>query len=165
MSRAFVREDDADVSADELPAPADDDVPNWITPGGLRRLEEKLRQLEDERAPLSETVDDRPRAAALDRDLRHLRRRLHRARVVDPAQQPPGEVRFGAEVDTEDENGEKHRFRIVGEDEADIARGRVSWRSPLARALTGAKIGDTARWERPVGDLELEVIDIRYPED
>lgn len=165
MSRAFVHEDDGDEHAGGVPAPADDGVPNWITPAGLRRLEARVRELEAALGGLGDSVDDRPHAVALERDLRNARRRIHRARVVDPGQQPRDEVRFGAEVDTEDEQGRSHRFRIVGEDEADIAHGRVSWRSPLARALTGARTGDTVHWQRPVGALELEVTAIRYPED
>lgn len=165
MSRAFVREDDADESADDLPARPDDGTPNWITPAGLERLETRLRELDEARSALGESVDDRPHAVALDREIRHLRQRIERARPVDPASQPRDEVRFGAEVEAVDEDGREHRIRIVGEDEADIASGRVGWRSPLARALTGAHEGDCVQWQRPAGDLELEITAIRYPED
>jgi len=142
----------------------DDGVANWITPAGLAWLEEQLRTLEAERGRLGEGVDDRPRAAGLERDLRHLRRRLERACVVDPAGQPRDEVRFGAEVETRDEAGARHVVRLVGDDETDTNHGRVSWRSPLGRALTGARVGDRVVWQRPAGDRELEVTAIRYPD-
>jgi transcription elongation GreA/GreB family factor len=56
-----------------------------------------------------------------------------------------------------------HEFTIVGEDEADVATGKVSWLSPLAKALIGARVGDTVKWRRPVGDTDLEILDIHYP--
>ena len=106
---------------------------------------------------------DRPRHAAVARDLRYFQARLESAIVVDVANEPDDEVHFGATVKTEDENGETHVFTIVGEDEADVAKGKVSWRSPLAKALIGAKAGDTVTWNRPAGALALEVLEIRYP--
>jgi transcription elongation GreA/GreB family factor len=73
------------------------------------------------------------------------------------------EVRFGASVKTEDESGAVHSIAIVGEDEADAAQGRVSWQSPLAKALMGAKVGDTVTWNRPAGSTTLNVLGIHYP--
>lgn len=64
-------------------------------------------------------------------------------------------------VDSEDR---PHRFEIVGEDEADVSAGRISWASPLAQSLIGAGVGDTVVWKRPAGNLELEVTRISYPE-
>ena len=64
---------------------------------------------------------------------------------------------------TEDEEGTRRKFEIVGEDEADAAVGKLSWVSPLARALTDAKKGDAVVWKRPAGDLELEILSITYP--
>ena len=60
-------------------------------------------------------------------------------------------------------DGEVQHFTIVGEDEADVATGKVSWLSPRAKAMIGAKAGDTVRWRRPAGDTELEIIEIHYP--
>jgi transcription elongation factor GreB len=72
-------------------------------------------------------------------------------------------VHFGARVKAEDAQGAEHVFSIVGEDETDVARGRVSWQSPLARALIGSRVGDTVTWNRPAGATTLEILGIEYP--
>ena len=69
----------------------------------------------------------------------------------------------GAIVRCVDETGQEHEFAIVGEDEADVAKAKISWVSPLAKALIGAGEGDSVVWKRPVGDLGLEILTIRYP--
>lgn len=69
---------------------------------------------------------------------------------------------FGAIVKVEDEAGELLEFHVVGEDEADIAQHKVSYVSPIAKALIGRKVGDSVRWKRPAGILELEIIEINY---
>jgi len=99
----------------------------------------------------------------IERDLRYVQDRLTRAIPVDYDQQPKDQVDFGAIVETKDENGTKRKFEIVGEDEADPTVGKLSWVSPLALALKDAKTGDTVVWKRPAGDLELEILSIRYP--
>jgi transcription elongation GreA/GreB family factor len=112
-------------------------------------------------------VDDPHRQqelAQVERDLRYYQGRIEKAVVVDLSKQPADEVHFGAIVEVEDENGERHTFTIVGEDEADVTKNRVSWVSPLARAMLGAKVGDTVTWQRPAGNLELEIVNIRYPD-
>jgi transcription elongation factor GreB len=82
--------------------------------------------------------------------------------VIDPKTQPRDRVRFGAGVTIEDENGARRRVRIVGVDEADPKRGDVSWRSPIARALTGRRVGETTTLHTPRGDEELTVVAIDY---
>jgi len=77
--------------------------------------------------------------------------------------EPRDEVHFGATVKAETDNGEVREFTIVGEDEADVATGKVSWLSPLAKALIGARKGDTVKWRRPAGDTDLEIVAIHYP--
>ena len=62
----------------------------------------------------------------------------------------------------EDENGDAHTYQIVGEDEADIKLNKVSWTSPLAKALIGQKLGESVMWARPVGNMLVEIIDIQY---
>ena len=100
----------------------------------------------------------------IDRDLRYYAARLESAILVDPRTQPRDEVAFGAVVVARDQHGAEHRFVIVGEDEADVARDKVSWVSPVAEALLGARRGDEVVWRRPVGDLRLSVEAIDYPE-
>lgn len=165
MSRGFVKEDDLEHAGTDLPERPISPHPNYVTPHGLKQLQQQASELEQERLPLAQRKEDpvaQQRLAMIDRDLRYLQARLESAILVDPAAQPADTVLFGATVDVEDEEGEPHSFMIVGEDETDIATNRVSWVSPLAKALIGQKVGDSVVWHRPAGDLELEIIAIHY---
>lgn len=165
MSRGFVKEDDLEHAGTDLPERPLSAHPNYVTPNGLRQLQQQASALEQERLPLAQRKEDpvaQQRLVMIDRDLRYLHARLESAILVDPATQAADTVLFGATVDVEDENGNRHSFMIVGEDEADIATHRVSWVSPLAKALIGQKVGDSVTWHRPVGDLELDIMAIRY---
>ena len=168
MSRAFVKEQDDKPAIDELPERPQSPHPNYVTPKGYAQLQERCQTLLKQRSALAADVDNPLTAQQLkqvERDLRYFQARLERAIVVDPTTQPAGEVHFGARVNVQDENGEAHEFTIVGEDEADAAKGKVSWDSPLAHAMIGARVGDNVVWKRPAGDLGLEVIAIRYASD
>ena len=167
MSRAFVSETDTDAAADSLPELPQSPHPNYVTRRGLRLLEERLAAAQAEQRGLSGAPDDPAkelRLAHVNRDLRYIEARIERAILVDPSQQPTDEVAFGAVVDVRDAARERHRFAIVGEDEADAEHGKVSWVSPLARALIGSGVGDVVLWRRPAGEVELEIEAIRYPE-
>jgi transcription elongation factor GreB len=165
MSRAFLNEDKFEQAGDELVERPVSPHPNYVTPAGLEQLQSEAIRLEALRKQLIAKKDD-PFALQLkaeaERDLRYYAARLESALVVDPCIQPSNEVRFGAVVDVEDEEGASNEFSIVGEDEADVARNKVSWVSPLAKALIGGHVGDTVKWHRPAGDMELEIIGIRY---
>lgn len=168
MSRAFLNEDKFEQAGDELVERPVSPHPNYVTPSGFRQLRDEADRLEALRKQLISRKDDPfalQQKAEVERDLRYYSTRLESAIVVDPAGQPANEVRFGALVEAEDEDGNPLQFAIVGEDEADIAQNKVSWVSPLARALIGAHTGDTVKWRRPAGDLELEIITIRYPQE
>jgi transcription elongation GreA/GreB family factor len=164
MSRAFVKENDDQVP--ELPERPQSPHPNFVTARGLALLKQQLVDLENSRHRHQTEANllDKEALHVAERDLRYVQERLVRAIPVDPAQQPKDRVDFGAHVDTEDENGTKRSFEIVGEDEADPNQGKLSWVSPLALALKDAKVGDTVIWKRPAGDLELDVTSIRYPD-
>ncbi len=165
MSRAFLNEDKFEQAGDELVERPISPHPNYVTPLGFEKLKDEADRLETLRKQLIARKDDSFAAqqkAEVERDLRYYAARLENAIVVDPATQPAHEVRFGAIVGVEDEDGRAWDFSIVGEDEADIASGKVSWVSPLARALIGGRIGDTVKWRRPAGDMELEITAIRY---
>jgi transcription elongation factor GreB len=167
MSRAFVSENITDAAADDLPELPQSPHPNYITQRGLRLLEERLAAAQAELRQLQAGPDDPAkelRLAHVNRDIRYLEARIERAIPVVPAQQPADAVAFGAVVDVRDPKGEHHRFAIVGEDEADAEHGKVSWVSPLARALIGAGVGDLVQWRRPAGEVELEIEAIHYPE-
>jgi len=166
MSRAFLNEDKFEQVGDELIERPVSPHPNYVTPRGYALLRDAAQRLESLRKQLVARKDDpfaAQQKAEVERDLRYYSARLENAIIVDPATQPASEARFGALVGVEDENGEPLSFSIVGEDEADIANNRVSWVSPLARALIGAKVGDIVRWRRPAGDMELEITAIDYP--
>ena len=166
MSRAFVKEPDGDQVVDAPPERRHSDTPNYITPGGLEALRARAVALETERRTLAEAPERLGSKGDLHRvesDLRYLNERMQRAIVVEPPDGPSTQIGIGAEVELVDENDETHRFAIVGEDEVDVGAGRVSWSSPIGRAILRRRIGDAAIWKRPAGDLEVEIVAVRYP--
>ena len=168
MSRAFVKEPDGSEVPDDLPERPQSPHPNHVTPAGLARLRAERAALLQRKVELAEAQGDLARQQELkhvERDLRYVEGRIERAIPIDPAGQPADEVAFGAVVEVRDEMGAPLRFAIVGEDEADATQGKVSWVSPLAKALLGARVGDSVTWHRPAGDRELEVVSIRYSAD
>ena len=166
MSRAFVKDSDDDLAAGELPERPVPAHANYVTPHGLEQLRARARELAEQHEQLKAVAADDSEAKRklreVERDQRYFIAQLERAELVDPAGHPPGEVRFGATVKVEDDAGIQV-FSIVGDDEADVAAGRISWGSPLARSLLGAKVGDTVKWQRPVGETEVQIIAIDYP--
>jgi len=165
MSRAFVKEMDGD-QQDELPERPQSPHPNYVTASGLKSLQEQLAKLQEERHKLTEGGEpemlDKEHLKLVERDIRYFQERIERAILIEPDSQPADRVGFGAMVETVDDNDEKRKFRIVGEDEADPKQGRISWVSPLAKSLTGAAVGDAVTWKRPTGDLSLEILSIKY---
>ena len=149
MSRAFTRESDDDPGT--LPERPVSPHPNLVTPNGLAAIEARVRSLESERTAARASGDSAQRAR-IERDLRYFTQRLATARVVAPAA-VPDRVRFGVEVTLRNESGVEQSFRLVGEDEADAARGLLSWVSPLGQALLGHEPGDTVRFQ--AGELEI----------
>ena len=164
MSRGFVKEDDLEHAGTDLPERPVSAQPNYVTPHGYWLLEQSAEKLDAERALLIGKDDDaaKQKLAMVDRDLRYYSAKLESAIVVEPSQQAKETVLFGAIVDVEDDEGETRQFSIVGEDEADIATNKVSWASPLAKALISHKVGENVVWKRPAGDLNLEIIKINY---
>ena len=183
MSKAFTREQD---SADDEDVPSMLQLPpgvkNYITPGGYRKLQEELDHLwKVERPALVKTITwaasngdrsengdyiyGKKRLREIDRRVRFLRKRLELAEVVDPAQRMEcDQVFFGATVTVCDANDCESTYCIVGVDEADVAAGRISWVSPLARSLLKLREGDVAMLRTPAGINELEVTCIVYCE-
>jgi transcription elongation factor GreB len=163
MSRAFVKENED--QAPELPERPQSPHPNFVTPHGLVLLKQQLADLEAAKKSHAAEGEllDKEALLVIERDLRYVQERITRAIPVDASAQPQDRVEFGAIVDTVDENDVKRRFEIVGEDEADPNHEKLSWVSPLALALKDAKVGDSVVWKRPAGDLELEIVKIKYP--
>lgn len=183
MSKAFVKESDQeDEELEQAPAlPAG--AKNYMTRRGFFVLQAELKNLvEIERPNLVQTVawaasnGDRSengdyiygkkRLREIDRRIRFLIKRLEGATIVDPAEQQNAEqVFFGATVTICDAaDGVEQTYQIVGVDEADAGHGRISWISPLARALFKAREGDTVRFQSPSGMREIDVVEIRYVE-
>jgi len=182
MNKAFVKEQD-DVEDDDLPEaqalPAG--TKNYLTPGGYAALRDELAHLMNEERPAivqivswaasngdrSENGDylyGKKRLREIDRRMRFLTKRLELAEVVDPAMQTNREqVFFGATVLYCNQEGQEQRVTIVGVDEAEPLQGRISWISPVARALTKAKLGDTVTLRTPGGIEELDILEISYP--
>ncbi len=165
MSRGFVKEDDLEHAGTDLPERPISAHPNYVTLVGLQQLEDKASALDKERASLvgqkdSETA--KQRLAVVDRDLRYLSARLEQVILVEHTKQDKSTVLFGMSVQVEGEEGELLQFHIVGEDEADITKQKVSYISPIAKALIGRKVGDSVMWQRPAGAIELVIIEISY---
>jgi len=155
--------------------------PNYITPDGYRRLREEYETLfGGERPKLLETIAwaaangdrsenadyqyGRRRLREIDRRINFLAHRMKEAKVTDPARQPDkSHAWFGATVTLADEDDNERVVTLVGEDEADASAGRISFHSPLARALRGAAVGDVRRVRLPAGEKDYEVMAIAYP--
>jgi len=186
MNKAFVRESAPEDEEEEAGLPA---LPagskNYMTPAGHARMQAELSHLvrterpsvvsivswaagNGDRSENGDYIYGKKRLREIDRRIRFLTKRLENALVVDPLDQDNTDVVFfGATVSVRDENGMEARdkqaqYSIVGLDETDPARGRISWISPLARALLKARIGDSVRFLAPGGMRELEIIDIEY---
>jgi transcription elongation GreA/GreB family factor len=166
MSRAFVKESDDDLTAGELPERPVPAHANYVTPHGMEQLRMRVRDLSEQHEQLKALSQDDSEAKRklreVERDQRYFNAQLERAEVVDSAGHPRGEVRFGATVKVEEADGRIETFHIVGDDEADVVVGKISWGSPLARSLIGAKVGETVKWQRPAGDTEVEIVAIEY---
>src|SRR5688500_14727927 len=158
MSRAFVKEGEGPepVMRPEPALPAG--TPNLVTPEGAAAFRARAVALGEERRGLGDSGMDVARRAAIDDELRWLERRLATFVVTTPPATPE-RAGFGAVVTLEGEG--TRTVRIVGVDEADPARGAVSWQSPLGRALLGAAAGDTVVVRTPRGDEEWEVVEVR----
>jgi transcription elongation factor GreB len=165
MSRAFVKENDLEHAGIDIPERPLSDEPNYVTPRGLSLLNQTIDKLEKEREALIAKKDDpmvRQKIAMIERDMRYFAARIESAILTNPQEEDPSHVLFGAKVTVEDEEGTLLTFEIVGEDEANIHEGRVSYLSPLAKALLGGAIGDEVLWEKPLGNSYLTIQKISY---
>ena len=183
MNKAFVKESEGQEDDDlpeHLALPAG--VRNYMTPEGYARLRGELVHLMNVERPAvvqvvswaasngdrSENGDylyGKRRLREIDRRMRFLTRRLDIAEVVDASAQPNrDQVFFGATVTYLDRAGEEHVVTIVGVDEAEPLQGRISWISPVARALIKAREGETVVLRTPAGVEELEILEVRYPD-
>lgn len=179
MSKAFTKESDDEEEpekADTFPV----NIKNYVTPNGYADLQNELRQLlKDERPKIVETVSwaagngDRSengdyiygkrRLREIDRRVRYLTKRIENAAVVDPKlQQNLTQVFFGATVTYKQKDGIQKTVKIVGFDEADLNKGKISWISPVAKSLLKSQVGDKVKLNIPDGVEVLEVLEIHY---
>jgi transcription elongation GreA/GreB family factor len=154
MSRAFVKERDGEDALDELPERPVSPHPNLVTAEGLAHIEAEVARLQQEHAA-AQAANDRGALARSARDLRYWTARRSTARVVAPPTDSR-RVQFGSTVTIVRDDERRQTFHIVGEDEADPARGTLSHVSPLARALFGKQVGDSVQ----AGQSEAEIVEI-----
>lgn len=154
MSRAFVKEPDGLEAFDELPERLVSEHANLVTEEGLAHIEAEVARLSRAYAE-AQTSGDRAALNVAARDLRYWSQRRATAELVR-AQTDVREVRFGSRVTFARADGRRQTYRIVGEDEADPSKGTLSYVSPLARALLGKSLGDTAI----AGASEVEILEI-----
>ena len=154
-------------------------MPNYITHEGAKRLQEELAALlwkerpkvvqevtdaaaQGDRSENAEYIYGKKRLREIDRRMRFLTKRLELVEIVTPRTDGVKRVFFGAIVEVEDEDGVRTTYQIVGEDEIDLSRGRISWRSPLGRTLLGKKEDDSVVFRKPNGEVELTLVEVRY---
>lgn len=169
MSRGFVKEEDQEEAPFIPPrAPLPPGVTNYVTPQGHRLLVEERETLEKERKNLDLSSDKEKRhaTAIIDGKLTLLNERLASARILEPKEQPQDEARFGATVTfkylTGNQQGQEQSFEIVGVDEANIKARKIAFLAPLAKALTGKKVGEIAQIRMGGAIRELEILNISY---
>ena len=165
MSRAFVKEDGGEAGEPVKRQPSG--RPNYVTPEGLEALKARASALSWRRAELvSRQRPDEPRGLELrqaEADLEYYEARVKSAILVDNRGLEAAEVRFGAVVKVKEAGGPEKEYRLVGEDEADPASGRISWCSPLASVLIGARAGAVVSLPRRGASLQAEVVSVAYP--
>ncbi|MFY9315776.1 MAG: transcription elongation factor GreB [Burkholderiales bacterium] len=176
MSKAFVRESEDDAAP--APEPAPPPARNYISPAGYARLKAELKGLVEverpevvravswaakngDRSENGDYIYGKRRLREIDRRVRFLIKRLEAAEVVDAAGRDTDQVFFGSTLRIKNKEGER-TITIVGIDEADATRGRISWISPVAKALLRAREGDKVTLKTPGGVEELEILEVRY---
>jgi transcription elongation factor GreB len=151
--------------------------PNYITRAGAKKLQKEVVDLRHARPKVVQDVADaaaqgdrsenaeyiygKRKLREIDRRIFFLTKRLEAVQVVEPREKE-SKIFFGATVEVEDEDGKRATYCIVGEDEIDLARGHVSWKSPIGRALLKKEEGDTVMLRRPSGEVELSIVAVRY---
>ena len=181
MSKAFTKEEDGegdDAAAPDVSVPTD--VKNYMTPTGFAALQSELRHLlygerpkvvevvswaagNGDRSENGDYIYGKRRLREIDRRVRYLSKRLESAEVVDPAsQQALKQVFFGATVTYVSSDDSERTVTLVGTDEAHVETGKISWLSPVAKALMKARVGDVVPLALPTGRVMIEVVAIRY---
>lgn len=164
MSRGFVKEDDQEESPIIPPRAAlPDGLTNYVTSEGLAMLHKERDDLESSKLQLTKDDEQQRRRdlALIDGKLALLNDRLSSARVLDASEQTQDEVRFGATVSFT-MNQQKNSFKIVGVDEADVKLQKIAFVAPIARAITGAKVGDEVQFQLGSDTRQIKILEISY---
>ncbi len=152
---------------------------NYITPEGLKKLQDEFKELHHRERPelvkvvawaasngdRSENADyiyGKRRLREIDKRLHQLSKKIDAAQVIDPTTLSSDKVVFGATVSFENEDGEEKTYQIVGVDESDPKKGKISWNSPIAKALLGKKVDDEVALKKPNGTEYLTIIKIEF---
>jgi transcription elongation factor GreB len=153
---------------------------NYITPAGFRRLQREFETLrgptrrevvaklseaaaEGDRSENAEYIYRKRQLRQIDSRIRFLMKRMAIAEVIDPSQHKGDRVTFGCQVTVEDDNGRQLRYQIVGVDESEPKEGRISWSSPIGRALVGKQVDDTVTVQVAAGQRELTIASLHFP--
>lgn len=152
---------------------------NYITPEGLKKLQDEFKELHHRERPelvkvvawaasngdRSENADyiyGKRRLREIDKRLHQLSKKIDAAQVIDPKTLNSDKVVFGATVSFENEDGEERTYKIVGVDESDPKKGRISWNSPIAKSLLGKKVDDEVAMKKPAGTEYLTITKIKF---
>ena len=168
MSRGFVKEDDQEEAPFIPPRAAlPAGVINYVTPFGYKKLIDERSGLEQERSDLNITDDKERRhaLAVLDGTINLLQDRINSSRILKPEEQPQDEVRFGATVtfkNLSEASNKTLKFQLVGVDEANIKDQKIAFVAPIAKALTGKKVGEITQAFMAGKDQQLEILAIEY---
>jgi transcription elongation factor GreB len=179
MSKAFTKETD-DENETEKPDNIPDNIKNYVTPTGLLTLQNEYKTLlygerpkivevvrwaagNGDRSENGDYIYGKKRLREIDRRLRYLKKRMASAIMVDPGlQQKLTKVFFGATVTFSQKDGEEKTLTLVGIDEADLDKHKISWTSPVATALLKSSVGDIVKFQTPQGSDELTILKIIY---
>jgi len=154
-------------------------TPNYLTPAGAKQLADELQRLvsverpkvvrevaeaaaQGDRSENAEYIYGKKRLREIDRRVRFITKRLDAAVVVRAEELGGDVVRFGALVEVRDEDGQSRTYSLVGPDESDPSRGKLSYQSPMGQALMKRRVGDVVTVKRPAGELELEIVSLKY---
>ena len=166
MSRGFVKEEDQEEPVIVPPRAAiPEGVTNYVTENGLNELKQELEEMENARAHVNAENDTEKRReqSLIDGKINLLTERLNTARLLTPQELPKDEVRFGAKVEIENtENGQIQKFQIVGVDEADIKKKKIAFVAPIAKAITGKKVGEEVAFKLGEEVRKLRILNINY---
>ena len=153
--------------------------PNYMTPRGLKALQDEAQNLikverpevvktvawaasNGDRSENADHIYGKRRLRQIDSRLKYLTEKIETAHIVDPEKHQGDKVVFGATVTIEEEDGEQKTFQIVGEDEINTEGGRISWKSPMAKALLGKQVGDEVLVRKPKGDTWVEIVQLDF---